>query len=88
MVNISIEKEQEKIKKEIKNCKCLIIFCMCSLAFISGNFVFGVIQGKLLSIIVSPISAIVMAWCIMRNVETISQYRVIYSEFEYMKHNI
>ena len=83
-----IEKEQEKIKKEIKNCKYLIIFCICGLAFMGGNFIFGVIEGKLFSVIASPISATVMAWCIVQNVETISRYRVMYSEYENMKHNI
>lgn len=87
-MNISIEKEQEKIKKEIKNCKYFIIFCMCGLAFASGNFIFGVIEGNLFSIFVSPVSAIVMAWGIMQTAERISLYRVMYNDYENMKYNI
>lgn len=61
-------------KKEIRNSKTLIVFCLFAVAFGAGNFMWGMVSGRLFSIISGLFCAIVCGFCVMRSIKTIEAY--------------
>lgn len=61
-------------KKEIRNCKRLIIFCLFAVAFSGGNFIWGIISDRIFSIVSGLFCAIVCSICVMRSIKTIEYY--------------
>ena len=61
-------------KKEIRNCKRLILFCLFAVAFGGGHFIWGVVSGRIFSIISGLFCAVVCSFCVMRSIKTIESY--------------
>lgn len=61
-------------KKEIRNSKALIVFCLFTVAFGAGNFMWGMVSGRPFSIISGLFCAIVCGFCVMRSIKTIEAY--------------
>nr|DAL89605.1 MAG TPA: hypothetical protein [Caudoviricetes sp.] len=61
-------------KKAIRNSKALIVFCLFAVAFGAGNFMWGMVSGRLFSIISGLFCAIVCGFCVMRSIKTIEAY--------------
>lgn len=61
-------------KKEIRNCKRLIIFCLFAVAFSGGNFIWEIISDRIFSIVSGLFCAIVCSICVMRSIKTIEYY--------------
>lgn len=58
-------------KKEIRNCKLLILFCLFAVAYGSGNFVWGVVSGRMFSIVGGIICALVCGFARCEVFETL-----------------
>lgn len=69
-------------KKEIRNCKLYIIFCLFAVAYGSGNFVHGIISGRIFSIVGGIICALVCGFCAMRSIRNIEFYTRAEKDFE------
>ena len=61
-------------KKEIRNCKRLIVFCLFAVAFGSGNFIWGIVSDRIFSVVSGLFCAIVCSICVMRSIKTIESY--------------
>lgn len=69
-------------KKEIRNCKIFILFCLLGVAYGSGNFVWGIVCGRMFSIVGGIICALVCGFCSMRSVRNIEIYAAIGKDYE------
>ena len=61
-------------KKQIRRIKSFILFCLFGVALGSGHFVFGIVVGRLISIISGLICLFVCGFCVMRNIRLIEKY--------------
>lgn len=71
-------------KKEIRNSKALIVFCLFAVAFGAGNFMWGMVSGRLFSIISGLFCTIACGFCVMRSIKTIESYADMSKQVECM----
>ena len=69
-------------KKEIRDCKLFILFCLFAVAYGSGNFVWGVVSGRMFSIVGGIICALVCGFCAMRSIRNIESYTRMEKDYE------
>ena len=71
-------------KKEIRNCKRLIIFCLFAVAFSGVNLVWGFASERIFSIISGLFCAVMCSFCVMRSIKTIESYADMSKQVECM----